>query len=56
MVKLTPSSDNFIVYARNANGDGQITFYIPNMEVAVEAFELQPIDSQVTNFPQSHDQ
>ena len=43
MVKLTPSSDNFIVYARNANGDGQITFYIPNMEVAVEAFELQPI-------------
>jgi len=43
LVKLDPSSDNFIVYARNADGAGQITFYIPNMEAAVDAFEVQPL-------------
>jgi len=43
MVKLDPSSDNFIVYARNSDGAGQITFYIPNLEVAVESFDVQPL-------------
>ncbi len=46
MVKLTPSSDNFIIYARNAEGAGQVTFYIPNMEAAVQAFNVQPLGYQ----------
>ncbi len=46
MVLLDPSSDNFIIYARNAEGAGQINFYIPNLESAVEAFNVQPLGYQ----------
>ncbi|HEX9746149.1 MAG TPA: hypothetical protein VGB30_12055 [bacterium] len=42
MVKLEPSSDNFIIYAKNAEGAGQVTFYIPNLEAAVQAFTVRP--------------
>ncbi len=42
MVLMEPSADNFIVYAKNADGAGLITFYIPNLEVVVESFEIQP--------------
>jgi hypothetical protein len=46
MVKLEPSADNFIIYARTPEGAGQITFYIPNMEGAVQSFNTQPLGYQ----------
>ena len=46
MVKLDPSADNFIVYARNADGAGQITFYTPNMDTVTQAFIQQPLGYQ----------
>ncbi len=42
MVRLDPEADNFIVYARDASGTGQITFYNPNLDSATEAFLVQP--------------
>lgn len=46
MVKLEPSADNFIIYARNSEGAGQINFYIPNLETASESFTVQPLGYQ----------
>jgi len=46
MVQLEPSADNFIIYARNAGGAGQITFYIPNLETVNQAFTVQPMGYQ----------
>ncbi|MCX6645433.1 MAG: hypothetical protein NTY09_03620 [bacterium] len=46
MVKLEPSADNFIVYARSIDGSGQITFYTPNMDTVTQAFIQQPLGYQ----------
>ena len=46
MVKLEPSADNFIIYARNADGAGQINFYIPSLDTISEAFTVQPLGYQ----------
>ena len=43
MVKLEPSADNFIVYAKNASGASQITFYTPSMDTITQAFIEQPL-------------
>ncbi len=46
LMKLEPSADNFLVYARNAEGAGQINFYIPNLETAIRSFTIQPLGYQ----------
>jgi type II secretory pathway component GspD/PulD (secretin) len=42
MVRMQPSAENFIIYARNSSGAGQITFYIPNLDAVRESFNIQP--------------